>query len=101
MLKKLETELKINGASPRTIRNYCYYVGDFSLFTSKAFVEAKEEDVKKYMAFLMYDRTYSAKTVNLVLLNFSTSRSEKSAIENFALNIAIKPMFGSCFLKLS
>lgn len=53
VLKKIETELKIQGKSPQTIRMYKYYNGKFLDFTNKPAEQTTTEDIKAYLAELM------------------------------------------------
>jgi integrase/recombinase XerD len=53
LLKKLETELKIRGFSPKTIKAYTKKNQKFLEFISKDVNAVTEDDVKTYMAYLM------------------------------------------------
>lgn len=51
--KKIETELKIQGKSQRTIRMYCYFNERFLEFTKKPVEEIMTDDIKAYLAELL------------------------------------------------
>lgn len=51
--KRIETELKIQGKSQRTVRMYCYYNERFLQFIKKEVEQVTTEDIKSYLAELM------------------------------------------------
>jgi len=67
MLEKLETELKIRGYSEKTISSYLKNNRAFLRFCNKDVSSVEEDDIKKYVAYLMSDRKYSPASVNLAL----------------------------------
>lgn len=67
MIKKLETELKLRGFSPRTIKEYISYNDSFEKFTGgKDSANVTEDDVKAFLASLM-ERGYSPASLALVV----------------------------------
>ncbi|MBW3001221.1 tyrosine-type recombinase/integrase, partial [Candidatus Woesearchaeota archaeon] len=66
MLKKLETELKIRGFSPETVKAYIRHNKAFLGFIKKKPDAASEEDLKAYLAFLVSDKKLSSSSVALV-----------------------------------
>ena len=67
MLEKLETELKIRGYSPLTVKSYLTHNKKFLGFCGKTENKINEDDIKKYLAFLMSERRLKPASVNLVL----------------------------------
>ncbi|MBU2638507.1 MAG: tyrosine-type recombinase/integrase [Nanoarchaeota archaeon] len=53
ILKKIETELKIQGKSQRTIRMYCYFNRKFIEFANKEPEQITTDDIKAYLAELI------------------------------------------------
>lgn len=51
--KKIETELKIQGRSEKTIRMYCYFNERFLEFTKKEAEQITTDDIKAYLAELL------------------------------------------------
>ena len=66
MLKKLETELKIRGFSPKTINAYVSHNKRFLEFCKKDVEQVDENDVKAYMAHLM-DKGQKPASVSLAM----------------------------------
>src|SRR3989338_1817584 len=66
-LDKLAIELKLRGFTERTIGNYCYQTKKFLEFSKKDPKKACQDDVKKYMAYLLSDKNYKASSVNLLV----------------------------------
>lgn len=67
VLDRLETELKLRGFSQRTVGNYVFHVKKFFDFIKKEPKEATEDDIKKFMAYLMSELKYKAASINLAL----------------------------------
>jgi integrase/recombinase XerD len=67
MLDKLETELKIRGFSQKTISAYLFHNQKFLDFIKKKPEEVNQDDIKKYIAYLMADKSYRPSSVNLAL----------------------------------
>jgi len=67
MLEKLETELKIRGFSEKTISAYIFHNQKFLDFVKKKPEEVTNEDIKKYIAYLMADKSYRPSSTNLAL----------------------------------
>ena len=67
MLEKLETELKLRGFTDKTLKAYVYHVKKFSEYIKKDFKEVTEDDIKKYMAYLMTEKSYKPASINLTL----------------------------------
>jgi len=66
MLQKLETELKLRGVSPQTVKTYLYYNQRFLDFIKKQPEEISEDDIKSYLANLLSERNVSNSTLALV-----------------------------------
>ena len=49
-LSKLQTELKLRGFSPLTVRNYSFFVQKFLIFSDKQIEDLNEDDIKAYLA---------------------------------------------------
>ena len=67
MLSKLETELKIRGFSPQTIKSYLFHNRRFLEFHGKTPEEVEKEDIKKYMAHLMSEKKLRPSSVSLAM----------------------------------
>lgn len=65
MKKRIETELKIQGKSPQTLKMYIHFNEDFLNFIKKETKDIVEEDIKQYMAYLLGDKGYDAASVAL------------------------------------
>ena len=65
MLHRLESELKIRGFSPETIKAYLLHNKKFLESTSKKPREITERDIKEYLGDLI-SKKYSMRTVSLV-----------------------------------
>jgi integrase/recombinase XerD len=66
MLQKLETELKLRGVSPQTVKTYLYYNQRFLDFIKKQPEAISEDDIKSYLANLLSERNVSNSTLALV-----------------------------------
>jgi len=62
-IKTLETELKLRGFSPRTVRNYTFFVDKFLKFTNKHSKSLDQEDARKYLASM-----FDTKSKNTIML---------------------------------
>jgi len=56
-IEKLQTELKLRGFSPLTVRNYSFFVQKFLEQTEKTSADLDEEDVRKYLASLFENKS--------------------------------------------
>ncbi|NCN98932.1 integrase [Candidatus Pacearchaeota archaeon CG10_big_fil_rev_8_21_14_0_10_35_219] len=56
-LQKLQTELKLRGFSPLTVRNYSFFVDKFLKHADKSSPELTEADVKNYLSTLFEDKS--------------------------------------------
>jgi len=65
MLEKLETELKLRGLSPETIKTYLFYNKKFVEFIKKKPEDVSEDDIKSYLANLLSERKVSNATLAL------------------------------------
>lgn len=65
ILKKLETELKIRGFSPETVKAYMRHNQAFLAFINKKPEAVSEDDLKTYMAHLISDKKLSSSSVAL------------------------------------
>lgn len=95
--KKITTELKIQGKSPKTIRNYLFYNLDLLNHAKKTHLEMTEDDVKEYLAHLLTDRGNDPASVALarsslayfydkilkknILINIQTPKKQKKLPE--------------------
>ncbi len=66
-LNKLEVELKIRGMSKNTIETYVFHVRNFLDYVNKHPSRIIEDDVKRYQAYLMYDKKIKSRTINIIL----------------------------------
>ncbi len=62
---KIETELKIQGKSIKTIKMYNFFNLDFLHFIKKTPDLIQEEDIKRYLAYLLSDKKYDPASVAL------------------------------------
>jgi integrase/recombinase XerD len=62
-IKKLQSELKIRGFSPLTVRNYTFFVEKFLQKTNKLSSKLNEEDVKEYISEM-----FDTKSKNTIML---------------------------------
>ena len=83
ILEDLETELKIRGYSPATIKNYLRHTQEFLNFVQKSPKSITEQDLKRYLAHLMSGKSQKPSSVNLAL----------SSIKFYFMNIAKKNIF--------
>jgi len=60
---KLQTELKLRGFSPLTVRNYSFFVEKFLLYVNKPADDLTEDDFKSYLASL-----FDSKSKNTIML---------------------------------
>lgn len=67
LLSKLETELKLKGFSPRTIKAYVVHNRRFLDFIQKPAEQIEEEDIKKYIAYLLSEREQKPASVSLAI----------------------------------
>jgi len=67
IIEKLATELKLRGFTQRTVGNYCYQTKKFLQYTNKDPKQINEDDIKKYMAYLLTDKECKNSSVNLLL----------------------------------
>ena len=89
MLDKLETELKIRGFSKRTVESYGYHSKNFIDFIKKDPKEVSEQDAKRYLAYLLSDKKYSPRSVNLALSSLKFFYNE--ILQNSAFNAVKAP----------
>lgn len=89
MLDKLETELKIRGFSKRTVENYLFHTKNFLDFVNKNPQDVKEEDAKRYIAYLMSERKLKPSSVNLALSSLKFFYNE--ILQNSAFNAVKAP----------
>ncbi|MFH1916505.1 MAG: tyrosine-type recombinase/integrase [Nanoarchaeota archaeon] len=64
-LKKIETELRIQGKSEKTVKNYLFYNKDLLQHIKKPIPEVNQDDVKTYLAYLMAVRKNGAASLSL------------------------------------
>ncbi len=56
-LQKLQTELKLRGFSPLTVRNYSFFVDKFLKYINKPTQDLDQDDIKSYLATLFEDKS--------------------------------------------
>ncbi len=69
-IEQLQTELKLRGFSPLTVRNYTFFVNKFLIHAHKNASDLTEEDVKNYLAFLIEARSKSTTMLAAASLKF-------------------------------
>ncbi|MBI2102172.1 tyrosine-type recombinase/integrase [Candidatus Woesearchaeota archaeon] len=89
MLDKLETELKIRGFSKRTVDSYIYHNRKFLDFVKKEPQSVDENDAKRYIAYLMSERKFKPRSVNLALSSLKFFYNE--ILRNPAFNAVKAP----------
>lgn len=67
---KLQTELKLRGFSPLTVRNYVFFVNKFLAQSSKPASDLTEDDAKAYLASLIEARSKSTTMLAAAALKF-------------------------------
>jgi len=75
MLQALETELKIRGFTPATVKAYKVHNQRFLTFINKKPDHIKENDVKQYLAHLFADKKLKPASVHLHVYSFAHSQS--------------------------
>ncbi len=65
-LAALQTELKLRGFSPRTVKTYLFYNQKFLAFIKKEPKDATEDDIRKYLAEKMSSGEISTSSVSLM-----------------------------------
>ena len=65
VLEKISTELQIQGKSKQTQKAYCFYNEMFLNFIKKDPSKIIEEDIKKFLAYLMSERKYDSSSTAL------------------------------------
>lgn len=63
MLKNLDSELRLRGFSPQTIKAYLFHNQKFLDFIQKGPEDVKEEDIKKFVAYLVDKKTASSSII--------------------------------------
>ncbi|MFW5704525.1 MAG: tyrosine-type recombinase/integrase [Nanoarchaeota archaeon] len=66
ILKKIETEIKLRGFSPRTARMYVFYNKQFLETSSLNPEDVKEDDIKLFLANKIAEENLSAKSIGLI-----------------------------------
>ncbi|MBI2558649.1 tyrosine-type recombinase/integrase [Candidatus Woesearchaeota archaeon] len=89
VLDKFETELKIRGFSKRTIEAYLYNCKRFIDFIKKDPKSVDENDAKQYVAYLMSERKFKPRSVNLALSSLKFFYNE--ILQNMAFNSVKAP----------
>jgi integrase/recombinase XerD len=65
-MKRFETDLRLKGLSETTLKTYGLHLNLFLDSCSKEIESIVEEDVKDYLSFLIAEKKYKAKSLNLV-----------------------------------
>lgn len=81
-LKQLESELKLRGFSPKTVKAYMFHNTKFLDFAKKEPHTIENEDIREYIGYLLSDRKLSPKSVALVhaALKFYYDELQKKGI---------------------
>jgi integrase/recombinase XerD len=66
-IKKLEVELKLRGFTKKTFDSYYANNLLFLKYLDKEIEQINEDDVKEYIVYLMYEKEYKPRSVNLVI----------------------------------
>lgn len=66
LIKRLETELKIRGFSPKTLKAYIFHNKNFLEFCNKSVEDVNEQDIKNYTAYLL-DKGLKPASVSLAM----------------------------------
>lgn len=66
-MEKLETELKLRGFSNKTIEAYIFHNKAFLNYIKKQPNKITQEDIKKYLAYLMSEKQLKSTSVNLTI----------------------------------
>lgn len=69
-VEQLQTELKLRGFSPLTVRNYSFFVNKFLVHINKPPIELTEDDAKHYLASLIEARSKSTTMLAAAALKF-------------------------------
>ncbi len=83
--KAIETELKLQGRSPQTLKMYVFYNLDFLDYTKKQPLEIDQDDVKAYLGHLFSDKSYNNASVSLA----------RSALKYYYHDILNRPILSS------
>lgn len=71
LINRLETELKLRGFSPMTVRNYCFFVQKFLLSVHRPdSTDLTEEDVRSYLASLIETKSKSTTMLAAAAIKF-------------------------------
>lgn len=69
-LERLKLGLKYGGFSGRTLETYLFHNRDFLRFLGKSMEETSEDDIKRYIAFIMENRSPSTAGLALSAIKF-------------------------------
>lgn len=81
-IEKLQTELKLRGFSPLTLRNYVFFVRKCIASSGKEAESLEEDDVKKYLASLIENKSKSTTMLAAAALKFFFSEILKKPLAN-------------------
>ena len=84
-IEKIKTELKLNGSSNLTIRNYLWFVEKFLGQTDKSIEELNEDDVKAYLASLIDNKSRSTVSLAASSLKFFFSKILNKSVSGIDL----------------
>lgn len=82
---QLQTELKLRGFSPMTVRNYTFFVQKTLLFCQKQPSEISENDVKTYLAHLIEHKSKSTAMLAVAALKFFFSTVLKKPLAEVSI----------------
>lgn|SRR3989338_734125 len=75
-LEKLKLELDSRGFSEKTKKSYLFFINDFLKFVEKRPSEIKEEDIKRYVSYIITKKKYTNITANLAISSLKFFFSE-------------------------
>ena len=81
-IEKLQTELKLRGFSPLTVRNYTFFVDKFVKRNDKAIDQLTEDDVKSYLGDLIENKSKNTTMLAAAALKFFFSEVLKQPISS-------------------
>jgi len=81
-LVKLDTELKLRGFSPLTVRNYSFFVDKFIKKTNKPIEELTQEDIRTYLASMFEDKSKNTIMLAVASLKFFFTEVLKKEVGN-------------------
>ncbi len=84
-IEKFQTELKLRGFSPMTIRNYTFFVNKLVNYSNKKTEELNEDDVKKYIGSLIETKSKNTAMLAFAAIKFFFAEILKKEIKNIKI----------------